>query len=93
MSGVLQLEERVDEEIEEKEVEQVTSRIESALHRFAEMWQIIISAEGHRILLGGAVESWSEKIAAELAARSAPGVSAVENHIEIERIAVARASA
>jgi len=66
-------------------VTDVRGRIEAALRRNAEVDAGKISVEVHdrRVVLEGGVRAWNERAAAERAAWSVPGVSAVENHIRI----------
>jgi len=64
---------------------EVKNLIIKALERAAEVdaKKISVDARDSKIILGGAVKSWVEREAAEQAAWAAPGVSAVENKIEI----------
>ena len=63
----------------------VHTKIERALHRNADLDAsgITVEAKGSKIVLGGRVRARSERVLAERAAWSAPGVTQVENHIRI----------
>ncbi len=63
----------------------VRSKIESALKRHAEVEadKIKVTVDGGRVRLDGRVNHWEEREAAENAAWSAPGVTAVEDHLVI----------
>jgi osmotically-inducible protein OsmY len=65
---------------------QVQENIQKALRRSAELdaRRITVEVEGSTVKLHGSVRSWVEKQEAERAAWSAPGITAVENHIEVE---------
>jgi len=63
----------------------VKGKIEEALERAAQLdaKEITVEAHDHRIILRGKVKTWVEREEAERAAWSAPGVSDVQNRIEI----------
>ena len=65
---------------------EIKSRIEQALRRAAELDASRLSVEtnGSEIILRGTVRSWAEREQAERTARSAPGVSKVDNRIRVE---------
>ena len=65
---------------------QVKDNIEKALRRSAKVdaRRIAVDIEGSTATLSGSVSSWAEREDAERAAWSAPGITAVENHIRIE---------
>ena len=65
---------------------QVKDDIEKALRRSAKVdaRRIAVDIEGSTATLSGSVSSWAEREDAERAAWSAPGITAVENHIRIE---------
>jgi osmotically-inducible protein OsmY len=60
-------------------------RIKDALHRAveADTERIAVEISGHKAILTGTVRSYSEFKDAERAARNAPGVTEVENHLAI----------
>jgi osmotically-inducible protein OsmY len=63
----------------------VKGEIQKALERAAQLdaKQIAVEAHDHQIILRGKVKTWVEREEAERAAWSAPGVSDVQNRIEI----------
>lgn len=65
---------------------QLTDRIQDALTRQAmrEARRIEVTVDGSVVTLNGHVHSWAERIAAEGATWSAPGVSRVVNQLTIE---------
>jgi len=65
---------------------EVKEKIQKALHRNAELdaSRITVQAEGGKVTLGGKVHAWYERDIAERAAWSAPGVTDVQDHIQIE---------
>src|SRR5260370_1355946 len=64
---------------------ELKEKIEQALVRTAELdaQGIQVRVEGSKVILEGKVRSWAERDEAERAASSAPGVTAVENRIQI----------
>ena len=67
-------------------VPEVKEKIQKALHRNAELdaCQVTVHTEGSSVILGGKVHAWYERDIAERAAWSAPGVTEVQDHIQIE---------
>ena len=67
-------------------VTEVKEKIQRALHRNAELdaSRITVIAEGGKVTLGGKVHAWYEREIAERAAWSAPGVTEVQDHIQVE---------
>jgi osmotically-inducible protein OsmY len=63
----------------------VQGKIEKALQRSAELEAhgITVETEGSKVVLSGRVRAWYERELAERAAWSAPGVTAVENHLTV----------
>jgi osmotically-inducible protein OsmY len=59
-------------------------KIESAFQRHAHLdaKKINVEVDGHKVILSGNVSSWDEKVEAEKAVWSAPGVDTIVNHIE-----------
>jgi osmotically-inducible protein OsmY len=64
---------------------EVKDKIEAAFKRSAEIdaRRISVEAQDGRVILHGQVHSWLERDEAQQAAWSAPGVTAVENHITV----------
>jgi osmotically-inducible protein OsmY len=64
---------------------EIKTRIEEALKRSAEVdaAKITVETDGGRVILRGKVKSWAERLEAEHAAWRAPGVTAVENKINV----------
>jgi osmotically-inducible protein OsmY len=64
---------------------ELKEQIEKALLRNAEIdaENITVEVQGNKVILHGTVRSYAERKAAEDVARSAPGVSEVEDHIVI----------
>jgi len=62
---------------------EIKVKIEDALRRAAEVdsQRIKVNVVGDRVVLHGSVSSWAERTAAEHAAWSAPGVTAVEDDL------------
>lgn len=67
-------------------VPDVRARIETALRRNAEVGahRITVHLRDATVTLRGHVQSWAERAAAEAAAWAAPGVTTVENELEID---------
>jgi osmotically-inducible protein OsmY len=64
---------------------ELKKKIEQALMRSAEVdaQSITVEVQGSKAILKGKVRSWAEKHEAEQAAWLAPGITSVENKIEI----------
>jgi len=67
--------------------EDIRAKIRAALERNAEVeaGNITVDVSGGKVTLGGRVHGWTEREAIERAAWSAPGVTQVEDHIELAR--------
>lgn len=67
------------------QVADVKQKIEDALKRHAEIESegIKVTVQGGRVRLDGKVDNWEEREAAENAAWSAPGVTAVDDHLQV----------
>lgn len=67
-------------------VHDVRERIEAALGRNAELTahRIKVEAQGGNVILRGQVQSWGERAAAESAAWGAPGVTTVNDELQVE---------
>ena len=74
------------------QVPAIKEKIQQALRRSAELdaSHVTVRAEGGTVILGGTVHAWYERDLAERAAWSAPGVTEVRDHIEIEPWATER---
>jgi len=68
------------------QVPEVREKIQKALHRSADLdaSRITVQSIGGKVVLGGKVHAWYERDIAERAAWSAPGVTEVQDHIQIE---------
>src|SRR5438128_4118849 len=64
---------------------ELKQKIEDALVRSAQTdaQRITVEVQGSKVILKGTVRSWAEKQEAERVAWSAPGVTSVENRIEV----------
>ncbi|HTT75366.1 MAG TPA: BON domain-containing protein [Candidatus Binataceae bacterium] len=64
---------------------EVRKQIEEAFKRSAQVdaRQIAVEAQGNKVILRGTVRSWAEKDEAEMAAWAAPGISEVDNRLNI----------
>jgi osmotically-inducible protein OsmY len=63
----------------------VKKRIKEALHRAAELdaGRVAVEITGNKAILTGTVRSYAELKDAERAARNAPGITEVEDHLAI----------
>ena len=68
------------------EIPEIREKIQKALHRSADLdaSRITVQHHGGRVVLGGKVHAWYERDIAERAAWSAPGVTEVQDLIQIE---------
>jgi osmotically-inducible protein OsmY len=68
------------------QVPEIKEKIQNALRRSAELdaSHVTVRAEGGKVILGGKVHAWFERDLAEQAAWSAPGVTEVQDRIEVE---------
>jgi osmotically-inducible protein OsmY len=66
----------------------VKKHIKAALHRSAELDadRIAVEITGKKAILTGTVRSYAELLDAERAARNAPGITEVENHLAISGV-------
>jgi osmotically-inducible protein OsmY len=64
----------------------IKKRIIEALHRGAQFdaERITVEIDGHKAILRGTVRSYAELKDAERAARNAPGITEVENHLTVD---------
>jgi osmotically-inducible protein OsmY len=64
---------------------EISAKIAEALKRNAalEAQKIWVETEGSKVILRGNLHSWLERAEAERVASAAPGVTAVENHINV----------
>jgi osmotically-inducible protein OsmY len=64
---------------------EITTKIEEAFRRSADVdaRRIRVETQGSKVILHGNIHSWFEREEAERVAWSAPGVSAVENHLVV----------
>jgi osmotically-inducible protein OsmY len=67
-------------------IHDVRERIEAALQRNADLeaHRIKVEAQNGKVILRGHVQSWGERAAAEAAAWAAPGVTAVDDELDID---------
>jgi osmotically-inducible protein OsmY len=67
-------------------VTEVREKIQKALQRNADLdaSRITVQTDGGKVVLGGKVHAWYERDIAERAAWSAPGVTDVQDHIQVE---------
>jgi osmotically-inducible protein OsmY len=65
---------------------EVKEKIQKALQRSAELEAlgITVQTDGGKVILSGKVRAWYERELAEQAAWSAPGVTAVEDHLTVD---------
>lgn len=65
---------------------EVKEKIQKALHRNADLdaSRITVQSDGGKVILSGKVHAWYERDIAERAAWSAPGVTEVQDHIQVE---------
>jgi osmotically-inducible protein OsmY len=65
---------------------EIKNQIEDAFKRSAliDANRVLVETRDGKVILSGTVGSWAEREEAELAAWRAPGVSQVENRIEVK---------
>lgn len=85
LAGVTGVTNRIELEVV-AQPEDVRKKIEEAFHRSAEIdaENVFVDTEGSKVVLRGHVPTWRERDEAERAAWSAPGVTRVENRIEVK---------
>ena len=83
--GVCFVTNRITVKTKTVEPKEIKGKISAALHRSAtvDSGNIHIHVNGSRVILKGNVRSWTERLDAENAAWSSPGVTAVDNEIEV----------
>jgi osmotically-inducible protein OsmY len=65
----------------------VYRKLSASLHRYAqlEVDEIVVKADGSRVVLEGAVHSWAERDLVQEAAWNVPGVTQVDNRLAVGR--------
>ncbi len=85
LAGIRGITNRIQVEVK-LEPQSIKGKIKSALERSASLdaEHIHVLVDGRKVILNGAVQSWAEKKQAKEAAWAAPGVTAVEDNIEVK---------